>query len=78
MTRVWLTEWEWACCGDAVAIDDSVVADAVGHDRLSHALAGKALIDSLCSAHDADEGHIMSKRCAQSDEVARGLRVRVG
>ncbi|SEN21244.1 MULTISPECIES: DUF6578 domain-containing protein [Cryobacterium] len=24
MTRVWLTKWEWACCGDAFAIGDEV------------------------------------------------------
>lgn len=24
MTRVWLTAWEWACCGDAFAVGDEV------------------------------------------------------
>ena len=24
MVRVWLSEWEWACCGEAFAVGDDV------------------------------------------------------
>lgn len=55
MTRVWLTEWEWACCGDAFAVGDEVdfgVATRTPDPSLAE-LLGSALIATV----DAVESH---------------------
>ena len=59
MTRVWLTEWEWACCGDAFAVGDEVhfgVATRTPDPSLAE-LLGSALIatvDALESHHEEE------------------------
>ncbi len=59
MTRVWLTEWEWACCGDPFGVGDEVdfgiesrtaypaLADVLGPDVL-------ATVDAM-ESHHAEE-----------------------
>jgi hypothetical protein len=59
VTRVWLTDWEWGCCGDPFAVGDEVdfgietrtpgseFADAVGHELA-------ATIDALESHHEEE------------------------
>ncbi|WP_167726649.1 DUF6578 domain-containing protein [Cryobacterium sp. TMT3-29-2] len=47
MTRVWLTKWERACCGDAFAIGDEVdfgIETRTPHAALADVL-GPELID---------------------------------
>ncbi|KGJ79270.1 hypothetical protein GY21_05600 [Cryobacterium roopkundense] len=55
MTRVWLTEWEWACCGDAFAIGDEV--DFGIETRTSHAALADMLGPELFAAVEAMESH---------------------
>jgi len=55
MTRVWLTEWEWACCGDPFAVGDEVdfgVATRIPDSSLAE-LLGSGLIATV----DAVESH---------------------
>ncbi|MGW9345914.1 DUF6578 domain-containing protein [Streptomyces albidoflavus] len=55
MTRVWLTELEWACCGDAFAVGDEVdfgIATRTPDPSLNE-LLGWALIGTV----DAVESH---------------------
>ncbi|MEC5149394.1 DUF6578 domain-containing protein [Cryobacterium sp. GrIS_2_6] len=55
MTRVWLTKWEWACCGDAFAIGDEV--DFGIETRTSHAALSDVLGPELIATVDAMESH---------------------
>lgn len=59
MTRVWLREWEWACCGDPFVVGDDVVLsiDALStsgemEERLGGFLSGT--IDAVESHHDGE------------------------
>lgn len=55
MTRVWLKEWEWACCGDSFAVGDDVdfgIATRTPDSSLAE-LLGPALIATV----DAVESH---------------------
>ncbi len=66
--RVWLTEWEWACCGDAFAVGDDVdlsVATRVPGPPLA-ALLGPTLVATV----DAVESH-------HEDEFTDRVRGRV-
>jgi hypothetical protein len=59
MTRVWLTEWEWACCGDAFTVGDEVdfgIATRSPDPSLAE-LLGPALVatvDALESHHEEE------------------------
>jgi hypothetical protein len=55
MTRVWLTEWEWACCGDAFAIGDE--ADFGIETRKPHAALADMLGPELFATVDTMESH---------------------
>jgi hypothetical protein len=55
MTRVWLTGWEWACCGRAFAIGDDVDFGIV--TRAPHPALAEALGPVLVATVDAIESH---------------------
>lgn len=55
MTRVWLTEWEWACCGEAFAVGDDV--DFGIETRTPHPALAEALGLALIATVDAIESH---------------------
>ena len=68
MTRVWLTQWEWACCGDAFAVGDEVdfgIAARSPDPSLAE-LLGPALVATV----DAVESH-------HEEEFADRVRGRV-
>ena len=71
MTRVWLTKWEWACCGEAFAVGDDVdfgIGTRTPHPALTEAL-GPALVATV----DAIESHHEE----EFDDRARGRVVAV-
>ena len=55
MTRVWLTESDWACCGDAFATGDEV--DFGIETRTPHAALADMLGTELFATVDAMESH---------------------
>ena len=55
MTRVWLTKWEWACCGDAFAVGDEV--DFGIETRTPHAALADMLGPELIATVDTMESH---------------------
>jgi hypothetical protein len=55
MTRIWLTEWEWACCGDAFSIGDDV--DFGIRTRTPHLALSDMLGPELVTTVDAMESH---------------------
>lgn len=55
MTRVWLTPWEWACCGDTFEVGDDVDFGAVAHDP--DPVLADALGADLLAGVDAFESH---------------------
>lgn len=55
MTRVWLSKWEWECCGDPFAIGDLV--DLGIHTRTVDAFLIDALGAGLAATVDAMESH---------------------
>lgn len=55
MTRVWLEEWEWACCGDAFEIGDDV--DFGIRTRTPESGLSKLLGAELAATVDAMESH---------------------
>ena len=55
MTRVWLTEWEWACCGDPFAVGDEV--DFGIDTRTPHPAVADMLGMELVATVDAMESH---------------------
>ncbi len=68
MTRVWLTEWEWACCGDAFAVGDDV--DFGIATRTPDGFLGDLLGPTLIATVDAVESH-------HEEEFADRVRGRV-
>ncbi len=68
MTRVWLTKWEWACCGDAFAIGDEV--DFGIETRTPYAALADVLGPELIATVDMMESH-------QEGEFADRVRGRV-
>ena len=68
MTRVWLTKWEWACCGDAFAIGDEV--DFGIETRTPHAALAEMLGPELFATVDTMESH-------HEEELADRVRGRV-
>ena len=59
MTRVWLTEWEWACCGDAFAVGDDVdfgIATRDARSQLTETLGPQlvATVDAIESHHEEE------------------------
>ena len=59
MTRVWLADWEWECCGDPFAVGDDVDfgietrdPSAILADTLTPALA--ATVEAIESHHEAE------------------------
>ncbi|HKP07777.1 MAG TPA: DUF6578 domain-containing protein [Microbacterium sp.] len=55
MTRVWLTDWEWACCGTPFAVGDEV--DFVIRSRTADAFLTDLLGETLAATVDAIESH---------------------
>jgi hypothetical protein len=55
MMRVWLTPWEWACCGDAFEIGDDVDFGVVARDP--DPVLTDALGADLLAGVDAYESH---------------------
>jgi hypothetical protein len=68
MTRVWLAEWEWACCGDAFAVNDEV--DFGIQTRMVHLGLADALGHAIAAGIDAIESH-------HEEEFADRVRGRV-
>lgn len=54
MTRVWLTPWEWACCGDPFTVGDHVDFGIRSRDS---GLLVDTLGSDLASSVDAAESH---------------------
>lgn len=55
VTRVWLTDWEWACCGDPFAVGDDV--DFGIEARSPHPALAELLGRELVATVDAIESH---------------------
>ncbi len=55
MTRVWLKEWEWACCGDPFKVGD--VVDLGIESRAPHPALADMLGQTLTATIDAIESH---------------------
>jgi hypothetical protein len=55
MTRVWLTRWEWECCGDAFAVGDDVDFGVATRDVASQ--LSETLGPALAGTVDAIESH---------------------
>lgn len=55
MTRVWLTDWEWACCGDPFAVGDDIDF-GIGTRTPTRALT-ELLGRELAATVDAIESH---------------------
>lgn len=55
MTRVWLTGWEWACCGEAFAVGDDI--DFGIETRTPPPALAEALGPVLVATVDAIESH---------------------
>lgn len=55
MTRVWLSDWEWACCGDPFAVGDHV--DFGIETRSPRPLLADTLGPALVATVDAIESH---------------------
>ncbi len=53
MTRVWLTSWEWACCGEAFAVGDDI--DFGIETRSPHPALAESLGPELVGTVDAIE-----------------------
>jgi hypothetical protein len=68
MTRVWLTRWEWECCGDAFAVGDDVDFGIATRDVASH--LSETLGPALVGTVDAIESH-------HEEEFADRVRGRV-
>lgn len=75
MTRVWLTPWEWACCGDPFEIGDAVdfgirsrdpseLVDEVGAELV-------ATLDALESHHEEEYADRVRGRVVAVLEVTR-------
>ena len=81
MTRVYLTEWEWACCGDAFAIGDEVsfgiatrTPDRVLSDILGPELV--ATVDAIESHHEEEftdrvRGRVIAVNAVTNDVIER-------
>lgn len=55
MTRVWLTEWEWECCGDPFSLGDEV--DFGIESRTAHPSLVDVLGPQVITTVDAMESH---------------------
>ncbi len=59
VTRIWLTEWEWACCGDAFTVGDTVdlgIASRAREPWLTELLGTElaATVDAVESHHEEE------------------------
>ncbi|MEZ3160191.1 DUF6578 domain-containing protein [Microbacterium sp. BWT-B31] len=68
MTRVWLTSWEWGCCGDAFTVGDDV--DFGIRTRSPASQLAETLGSALVATVDAIESH-------HEEEFADRVRGRV-
>lgn len=68
MTRVWLTKWEWECCGDAFGVGDEI--DFGIEIRGPHPALADELGQELAATVDAMESH-------HEEEFADRVRGRV-
>ncbi|MFG6502107.1 DUF6578 domain-containing protein [Microbacterium sp. P05] len=78
MTRVWLTRWEWACCGGGFEVGDDVEftirtreQDAVVASLLGPTLA--ATVDAIESHHDHESSDRLRGRVVAVHEVAHDV-----
>ncbi|TFB92270.1 MULTISPECIES: DUF6578 domain-containing protein [unclassified Cryobacterium] len=81
MTRVWLTKWEWACCGDAFAIGDEVdfgIETRTPHAALSDVLGPEliATVDAMESHHEGEftdrvRGRVVAAHAVTQDVIER-------
>lgn len=71
MTRVWLTEWEWACCGEPFAVGDEV---DFGIERRG---AGPALAEALGSELAATVDGMESHHVEEFPDRVRGRVIAV-
>jgi hypothetical protein len=55
MTRVWLNDWEWACCGRPFAVGDEV--DFAIRTRTPDPFLTELLGQTLAATVDAVESH---------------------
>ncbi|MFE5409603.1 DUF6578 domain-containing protein [Microbacterium sp. NPDC056569] len=55
MTRVWLTDWEWACCGNPFAVGDEV--DFGVQSRMPGSSLTELLGPTLAATVGAVESH---------------------
>lgn len=81
MTRVWLTEWEWACCGDAFAVGDDVdfgIESRVPPQELADLLGPElaATIDAVESHHEQEftdrvRGRVLAVHAVTREDIER-------
>ena len=81
MTRVWLTRWEWQCCGDAFAVGDDIDfgiqtrdPDSALSDVLGPALV--ATVDAVESHHEEEysdrvRGRVVAVHAVTQDVIER-------
>jgi hypothetical protein len=71
MTRVWLTAWEWACCGEPFAVGDEVdfgIATRTPDQSLSE-LLGPALIATVDAVESHHEDDFADRVCGRVTAV---------
>ncbi len=76
MTRVWLSEWEWACCGEAFAVGDDVdfgIETWTPHPALAEELgpALVATVDAIESHHEEEFDNRVRGRVVAVHAVTR-------
>lgn len=76
MTRVWLTEWEWACCGDPFGLGDEVdfgIESRTAHPALDEILGAElvATVDAMESHHEEELADRVSGRVVAIYMVTR-------
>jgi hypothetical protein len=81
MTRVWLTGWEWACCGDAFAIGDEVsfrIGTRTPYRALSDLLGPElvATVDAIETHHEEEttdrvSGRVIAVNAVTGDVIER-------
>jgi len=88
MNRVWLTNWEWACCGDPFAVGDDVDFGIAAHapGRGLAAILGPVLagtVDAVESHHEEEftdrvRGRVIAVNTVQHQVIERRTLRRPG
>lgn len=88
MTRVWLTCWEWECCGEAFAVGDEIdfgiasrITDAYLADMLGPELV--ATVDAIESHHEEEfpdrvRGRVLAVQAVTREVIERRSLCRPG